>query len=80
MCWLHVRGILQGFVATAACQAGSLRMTDQHLQVQLWRHAHVELHVQVMVVRDEGSGCGASRDHIHHRRFHLHMAPSGVSL
>ena len=52
----------------------------QHLQVQLRSHPHVELHVQVMVVRDKGPGCGTSRDHVHHGSLHLYKGLSSHKI
>mmetsp|Transcript_5567 Transcript_5567/g.10498 ORF Transcript_5567/g.10498 Transcript_5567/m.10498 type:complete len:374 (-) Transcript_5567:204-1325(-) len=46
----------------------------QHLEVQLWGDAHVQRHVQVVVVRDEGLGRGAACNHVHHGRLHLDEA------
>ena len=44
---------------------------DEHLQVQLGRHAHEQVEVEVVVVRHEGLGRRAARHHVHHRGFHL---------
>ena len=33
---------------------------DQLLQVELWRYAHVELHVEVVVVRHKRTGGGTA--------------------
>ena len=43
----------------------------QHLQIQLWRNPHIELHVKVMMMSDEGPCSGPSRYHIHHGGLHL---------
>mmetsp|Transcript_6962 Transcript_6962/g.23963 ORF Transcript_6962/g.23963 Transcript_6962/m.23963 type:complete len:492 (+) Transcript_6962:1135-2610(+) len=48
---------------------------DEHLQVQLGGDAHEEVHVEVVVVRDEGLGGRASRDHVHHGSLHLDEFP-----
>lgn len=48
----------------------------EHLEVQLRRNSHEELHVQVVVVGDEGAGRGTSRDHVHHGRLHLRAEQS----
>lgn len=44
---------------------------NEHLEVQLGRHAHVEVHAEVVVARDEGCGGGAAGDHVHHGRLHF---------
>eukprot|EP00982_Pelagococcus_subviridis_P009402 30920-Pelagococcus_subviridis.AAC.19 len=44
---------------------------DELLQEQLRGDAHVQRHVEVVVVRDERLGGGAAGDHVHHRRLHL---------
>mmetsp|Transcript_56 Transcript_56/g.189 ORF Transcript_56/g.189 Transcript_56/m.189 type:complete len:549 (+) Transcript_56:61-1707(+) len=46
----------------------------QHLQVELGGDAHEEVQVQLVVVSDEGTGGGPSRNHVHHRRLHLNEA------
>jgi len=46
----------------------------QHLQVQLGRDPHEQVHVQVVVVGDEGLGGGAARDHVHERGLDLEEA------
>mmetsp|Transcript_7271 Transcript_7271/g.14551 ORF Transcript_7271/g.14551 Transcript_7271/m.14551 type:complete len:441 (-) Transcript_7271:648-1970(-) len=47
---------------------------DEHLEVKLGCHAHVQVAVEVVVVRDEGFCGGASGDHVHHRCLHLQEA------
>lgn len=47
------------------------RLTRPHLQVQLGSDTHVEVQVEVVVVRDERLRRGASRLHVHHGRLHL---------
>lgn len=49
---------------------------DQHLEVQLGGDPHEERHVEVVVMRHEGSGGRTTRDHVHHRRFDLHSIAS----
>lgn len=44
---------------------------DQLLQVQFRRNPHIQLHIEIVVVGDEGSGCGTPRYHIHHGGFDL---------
>mmetsp|Transcript_5069 Transcript_5069/g.19568 ORF Transcript_5069/g.19568 Transcript_5069/m.19568 type:complete len:398 (+) Transcript_5069:860-2053(+) len=44
---------------------------DELFEVKLGRDAHVERHVQVVVVGDERSRGGTTGDHIHHRRLNL---------
>ena len=39
--------------------------------IQLRGHSHVEVHVEVIVVGDEGLGRGTAWDHVHERRLHL---------
>ena len=43
----------------------------QALEVEFRRDAQVQLHVQRVVVRDEGAGRRAARDRMHHRRLDL---------
>mmetsp|Transcript_76663 Transcript_76663/g.206681 ORF Transcript_76663/g.206681 Transcript_76663/m.206681 type:complete len:467 (+) Transcript_76663:568-1968(+) len=51
----------------------------EHLEVQLGRDPHEQVHVQVVVVRDEGlRGCAAG-DHVHHRGLDL-QETSGVQV
>ena len=47
---------------------------DQALQVQLGRDAQVEVHVERVVVGDEGPRRGAAGDRLHHRRLDLEEA------
>ena len=44
---------------------------DQHLQVQLGSDTEVQVHVQVVVVGDEGLGHGTTGDHVHHGSLNL---------
>jgi hypothetical protein len=44
----------------------------QSLEVQLGRDAQVHVHVERVVVGDEGPRHGAARDHLHHRRLDFH--------
>ena len=44
---------------------------DQHLQVQLGSDTEVQVHVQVVVMGDEGLGNGTTGDHVHHRCLNL---------
>ena len=44
---------------------------DQHLQVQLGSDTKVQVHVQVVVMSDEGLGNGTTGDHVHHGRLDL---------
>ena len=46
----------------------------QLLQVELGRDAHEQVHVEVVVVRDERLGRGAAGDHVHERRLDLEEA------
>ena len=46
----------------------------QALEVELRRDAEIELHVEGVVVGDEGLGRGAAGDGMHHRRLHLQEA------
>ena len=47
---------------------------NKHLEVELGGDAHEEVHVQVVVMGDEGLGGGASSDHVHHGGLHLEEA------
>ncbi len=47
---------------------------DQALEVELRRDAQEHLHVERVVVRDEGPGRGAAGNRLHHRRLHFHEA------
>lgn len=42
--------------------------------VQLWGNPHVEVHVQLVVVGDEGPSYSAAWDEVHHGRLHLPKA------
>ena len=46
---------------------------DQPLQVQLRRHAQVQVHAQAVVVGDERPRRRAARNGVHHRRFHFQI-------
>lgn len=39
--------------------------------IELRSHSHVEVHVEVIVVGDEGLGRGTTWDHVHEGRLHL---------
>ena len=39
---------------------------NELLEVKLWGNTHEKLHVKVVVEGLEGSGCGATSDHVHH--------------
>lgn len=45
-----------------------------YLEVEFGRDAHVELHVEIVVVRDEWARGGAAGHHVHHRRLDLEEA------
>ena len=45
---------------------------NQHLQVEFRGDSHKELHVEVIVVRYKGPGCGTPRNHVHHGSLNLH--------
>ena len=47
---------------------------DKHLVVELGRHPHEEVHVEVVVMRGEGLGRRPARDHVHHRGLNLQEA------
>ena len=47
---------------------------DEPLQMQFRRDAEEELHIERVVVRDEGLGRGAARDRVEHRRFDFEIA------
>jgi len=47
---------------------------DQPLQIQLRRDAHVEIGIERVVMRDEGTRRRAAVDRLQHRRFHLDEA------
>ena len=69
----------EAFVAEVAVDFEHLLETadDQTLQIQLRRDAQELLHVERVVVRDEGLGCGTAGDRVHHRRFDFHEAVAG---
>lgn len=52
----------------------------QHLEVQLWSHPHVQPHVEVVVVGDEGARCRPAGDHVHHRSLNLYDVVSEHGL
>ena len=47
---------------------------DEALQIEFRRDAQVHVHVERIVVRDEGLGVGAARNRVEHRRFHFEEA------
>lgn len=49
---------------------------NKHLQIQLWRHTHEELHVELVVRGDEWRSSGSSRDHVHHGSLDLEKISS----
>ena len=58
-----------------------VKTTDNALfQVELRGNSHVEFHIQVVVVGHKGSGCGTSRDHVHHGGLHLQESQIGQVL
>ena len=46
-------------------------LSEGGVLINTWGYPHVQVHVQVVVMRDEGFGCGASGDHVHHRSLDL---------
>lgn len=44
---------------------------DTLLEVQLGSDSHVQFHVQVIVMGHKGSGCGSTRNHVHHGSLNL---------
>jgi hypothetical protein len=69
----------EAFVAEVAVDLEDLleAADDQALEVQLRRDAQELLHVERVVVGDEGLGRGAAGDRVHHRRFDFHEAVAG---
>lgn len=47
----------------------------EHFKVELWRHAHEEVHIEVVVVRYKRLGRCAACDRVHHRRLDLDKIP-----
>ena len=68
--------VADAFVAEAAVDLEDLLEAahDEPLQVELRCDPQVEVHVQGIVVGDEGPGRGAARDGLHHGGFHLQVA------
>ena len=70
---LGVVRLIDAFVAEVSVDLEHALHAADHepLQVQLGRHAEVELQVQRVVVGDERARGGAARDHVHHRGLDL---------
>lgn len=70
---LRVVGEINTFIAelTANLIHTVETTNDQHLQVQLGSDTKVQIHVQVIVMGDEGLGNGTTWDHVHHGRLNL---------
>ena len=61
---------------TAVDLVHALETADhQSLQIQLRRHAQIQIQIQCVVVGNEGLGHGAARDVMHHRRLDFEEAP-----
>mmetsp|Transcript_7100 Transcript_7100/g.27905 ORF Transcript_7100/g.27905 Transcript_7100/m.27905 type:complete len:619 (+) Transcript_7100:390-2246(+) len=73
-CKLGVVGHVDALVAelTADLVHAVHAADDEFLEVELGCDAHVQGHVEVVMVRDEGLGGGAAGDHVHHRSLNLH--------
>ena len=66
----------QAFVTEVTVNLEHLLETTDHqtLQIQLRRNAQVERHIESIVVRGEWLGRSATRNRVHHRRFHFQVA------
>ena len=64
------------FIAEVAIDLVDALQASHHqpLEVQLWRDAEVEVHVERVVVGDERARRGAAVERLHHRRFHVDEA------
>ena len=64
------------FVAEVAVDFENLFETTDHqtFQVELRRDAQIKLHVERVVMGDEGACRGAAGDRVHHRRFDFEEA------
>lgn len=72
-CVLRVVSLINGFVSEVFADFEDSFQTSNNalLEVKFRSNSHVQLHIQVIVMSHEGSGCGSSRNHIHHRRLNL---------
>jgi len=70
---LRVVGEVDALVAELAAQLVHALQTadDEHLEVQLGRDTHVQVHVELVVVRDERLGRRTAGDGVHHGRLDL---------
>lgn len=59
------------FSTTSFSSVSCLRLRTCYLVVELRGNPHVEVHVQVVVVGDEGTGNGPPGDQVHHGGFNL---------
>ncbi|KAJ6256208.1 Ubiquitin carboxyl-terminal hydrolase [Drechslerella dactyloides] len=48
---------------------------DQHLEVEFWGDTHEEVHVELVMVRDEWLSGGTAGDGVHHGRFDFDKFP-----
>lgn len=78
---LGVVGKVNAFVTELATHfVYTLKTTDnQHLKVQLRSNTHEEVHVEVVVVSNEGLGSRATSNGVHHGSFHLNEV-AGVEV
>lgn len=76
-----VVGKVNAFVTELATHfVDTLKTTNnQHLEVQLRSNTHEEIHVEVVVVSNEGLGSRTTSNRVHHRGFHLNEV-AGVKV
>ncbi len=66
-------GLIDGLVSEVFTDfKDSVKAADNKLfQVKLRSDSHVQLHVEIIVMSDKGSGSGTTGDHVHHWGLHF---------
>ena len=57
--------------STQQLQSADRRAVEEYIAEELGSNAHVEVHAEVEVSRDERLGCRSTGDDVHHRSLHL---------
>lgn len=78
-CVLGVVGLVDRFVPEVLSDFEHSLQTAHYelLQIEFRGYTHVQFHVEIVVVSDEGSGGGSSGDHVHHGCFYLYEVEVG---
>jgi hypothetical protein len=79
---LRVVGKINGFVSKLLANfKDSVQTSDNKLlQVKFRRNTHVEFHVKVVVESLEGTCCGTTWNHVHHRCLHFNKVALSQKL